>query len=68
MEPEVRAKYMRMLRGLNVSENVPVSYWYEGVAEGEHGGIMKGREEGVEQVMEQGKATGLEEGGRMEFE
>ena len=35
MDPETKSKYMEMLQGLNVSEDVLTSYWKEGLAEGE---------------------------------
>ena len=80
MDPETKSKYMEMLQGLNVSEDVLTSYWKEGLAEGEQRGfergieegIEKGKsvgfEEGIEKGIEKGKSVGFEEGERRAFE
>lgn len=62
MDPETKSKYMEMLQGLNVSEDVLTSYWKEGLAEGEQRGFERGIEEGIEKGIEKGKAVGFEEG------
>jgi predicted transposase/invertase (TIGR01784 family) len=64
MDPETKSKYMEMLQGLNVSEDVLTSYWKEGLAEGEQRGFERGIEEGIEK----GKSVGFEEGERRAFE
>ncbi len=62
MDPETKSKYMEMLQGLNVSEDVLTSYWKEGLAEGEQRGFERGIEEGIEKGIEKGKSVGFEEG------
>ncbi|MFM7585837.1 MAG: hypothetical protein ACKO6M_02320 [Bacteroidota bacterium] len=62
MDPETKSKYMEMLQGLNVSEDVLTAYWKEGLAQGEQRGFIKGIEEGIEQGIEKGKSVGFEEG------
>jgi len=68
MDPETKSKYMEMLQGLNVSEDVLTSYWKEGLAEGEQRGFERGIEEGIEKGIEKGKSVGFEEGERRAFE
>ena len=76
MDPETKSKYMEMLQGLNVSEDVLTAYWKEGLAQGEQRGFIKGIEEGIEkgksvgfeQGIEKGKSVGFEEGERRAFE
>ena len=48
MDPETKSKYMEMLQGLNVSEDVLTAYWKEGLAQGEQRGFIKGIEKGIE--------------------
>lgn len=54
MDPETKSKYMEMLQGLNVSEDVLTSYWKEGLAEGEQRGFERGIESSVVRMFKSG--------------
>jgi len=68
MDPETKSKYMKMLQGLNVSEDVLTAYWKEGLAQGEQRGFIKGIEEGIEKGKSVGFEQGIEKGKSVGFE